>query len=189
MLLCHSTRSSSHQSSGHFPGTLSTTKPRTHKGKEVWCVSRAVNPPHTQDGSEHLCQALRSPQSCPRISYLDAHVGVVDVHLGPQVFADPLLPQELFQELGAVLEVVPTDSPLPGLAILQAWGVVAGAALHAPGAARPRQRVRQGRRGHGVQEGCFLKTCTGEGFGTWERQERHLPASPACPGVKPEHNN
>lgn len=83
----------------------------------------------------------------------------MDVHLGPQVFADPLLPQELLQELGAVLEVVPADAPLPGLAVLQAGGVVAGAALHAPRAARLGHGVRQPRRGDGVQEGCLLETC------------------------------
>lgn len=72
----------------------------------------------------------------------------MDVHLGPQIFPDPLLTQELFQELGAVFEVVPTHTPLPGLAVLQVWGVVAGAALHAPRAARSGQGVGKRCRRH-----------------------------------------
>lgn len=89
----------------------------------------------------------------------------MDVHLGPQVFANPLLTQEFFQELGAVFEVVSTNAPLPGLAVLQVWGVVTGAALHAPSTTRSGQGVSKSRRGHRIEEGSFLKTCTGERLG------------------------
>jgi len=89
----------------------------------------------------------------------------VDVHLGPQVFANPLLTQEFFQELGAVFEVVSTNAPLPGLAVLQVRGVITGAALHAPSTACSGQGVGEGCRGHCIEEGSFLKTCTGEGLG------------------------
>lgn len=83
-------------------------------------------------------------------AHLDAHVGVVGVCPGPQVFASSLGPQEVAQKLGAVLEVVAAHAPLPGLPALQAWGVIAGAALHASGAASPGQRVGEGSRGHRV---------------------------------------
>lgn len=89
----------------------------------------------------------------------------MDVHLGPQVFANPLLTQEFLQKLGAVFEVVSTNTPLPGLAVLQVRGVVAGATLHAPSAARAGQGVRESGGGHCVEEGSFLKTCTGEELG------------------------
>lgn len=60
------------------------------------------------------------------------HIDIMGVDVGPQVLADPLLAQELLEELGAVLQIIPTDAPLPGLAVLQAGRVVARAALHAP---------------------------------------------------------
>lgn len=66
----------------------------------------------------------------------------MEIDVGPQVLVDTFLAQELFEELCAVLQIIPTDSPLPGLAMLQAGRVVARAALHAPRAAGFCQRVR-----------------------------------------------
>lgn len=105
-------------------------------------------------------------------AHLDAHVGVVGVYPCPQVFASSLGPQEVVQELGAVLEVVAAHAPLPGLPALQAWRVITGATLHAPGAAGPGQSVREGGRGHRVQESRLLETWAGprgdrEGGGEW----------------------
>lgn len=54
------------------------------------------------------------------------------VDLGTQVLADPFLPQEFLEKISAVFEVVPAYAPLPGLAVLQTRGIVAGAALHTP---------------------------------------------------------
>lgn len=54
----------------------------------------------------------------PGSAHLDAHVGVMSICLCPQVFAFSLGPQEVAQELGAVLEVVATHTPLPGLPAL-----------------------------------------------------------------------
>lgn len=69
----------------------------------------------------------------------------MSVDLGTQVLADPFLPQELLEKLGAVFQIVPTYAPLPGLAVLQTRRIVTGAALHASRAARFGQRMRQGR--------------------------------------------
>lgn len=122
---------------------------------------------------------LRATWVC---AHLDAHVGVVGICPCPQVLASSLGPQEVAQELGAVLEVVAAHAPLPGLPALQAWRVIAGAALHAPSAAGPGQSVREGGRGHCIQEGCLLETWAGhrgirEGGGEWAQR---LPA--AVPG-------
>lgn len=92
-------------------------------------------------------------------------MGVVGICPSPQVFASSLGPQEVVQELGAVLEVVAAHAPLPGLPALQARRVIAGAALHAAGAAGPGQRVREGSRGHRIQEGRLLET--------WARPQRN----------------
>lgn len=74
-------------------------------------------------------------------AHLDAHVGVVGVCPCPQVLVSSLGPQEVAQKLGAVLEVVTTHAPLPGLPALQPRRVITGAALHAPSAAGPGQGV------------------------------------------------
>lgn len=79
------------------------------------------------------------------------------VHLGPQVLADPLLAEELLEELGAVFQVVAADPPLPRLPVLDAGGVVAGAPLHAARAARLGEGVGQRRGGHRQQEGGLLE--------------------------------
>lgn len=89
----------------------------------------------------------------------NSHIDVVGVDLSPQVLADPLLAQELLEELGAVLQVVAADAPLPGLAVLDAWRVVARAPLHAARAAGLGQRVAQRGRGDGQQEGRLLECC------------------------------
>lgn len=74
----------------------------------------------------------------------DADINVVRVYLGTQVLADSFLPQELLEKLGAVFQIVPAYTPLPGLAVLQTRRIVAGAALHTSRTARFGQRVRQG---------------------------------------------
>lgn len=112
-------------------------------------------------------------------AHLDAHVGVVSVCPCPQVFASSLGPQEVAQELGAVLEVVAAHAPLPGLPALQARRVVAGAALHAPGAAGPRQSVGEGGRGHRVQEGRLLETWAGEQNKGYVNPRTQLGSRPA----------
>lgn len=75
------------------------------------------------------------------MTYPNPNIDIMGVNMGPQVLADPLLAQELFEELGAVLQIISTDTPLPSLAVLQAGRVVARAALHAPRAASFRQCV------------------------------------------------
>lgn len=102
-------------------------------------------------------------------AHLDAHVCVVGICPRPEVFASSLGPQEVAQELGAVLKVVATHAPLPGLPTLQAGRVVTGAALHATGTAGPGQGVGEGGRGYRVQEGRLLKAWAGhrEGGGEW----------------------
>lgn len=82
------------------------------------------------------------------LTHPNSDVDVVGVDLGPQVLADPLLAQELLEELGAVFQVVAADPPLPGLSMLDAGGVVARAPLHPARAACFGQRVGQRRRGH-----------------------------------------
>lgn len=67
--------------------------------------------------------------------YLDAHICVMDVHLGPQIFPNLLLAQEILQEPDAILEVVTTHTPLPGFAVLQVRGIITGTALHSPSTA------------------------------------------------------
>ena len=92
------------------------------------------------------------------MTYLHAHVGVVHVHARTQVLVGALA-QEVLDKLVAVLEVVSAAAPLPGLAVLQVGGLVAGAALHAAGAAGLGHGVRQARRGDGVQEGGLFEAC------------------------------
>lgn len=94
-------------------------------------------------------------------AHLDAHMGVVGICPRPEVFASSLGPQEVAQELGAVLKVVATHAPLPSLPTLQAGRVVTGAALHAPGTAGPGQSVGECGRRYRVQEGCLLETWAG----------------------------
>ncbi len=79
------------------------------------------------------------------------------VDLGPQVLADPLLAQELLEELGAIFQVVTADPPLPRFPVLDARGVVACAPLHAARAARFGERMGERRRGHCQQEGSLLE--------------------------------
>ena len=79
------------------------------------------------------------------------------VDLRPEVLADPLLAQELLEELSAVFQVVPADPPLPGLAVLQAGGVVTRAPLHPARAARLGQGVGERRRRHRQQERRLLE--------------------------------
>jgi hypothetical protein len=64
------------------------------------------------------------------LTHPDSDVNVVGVDLRPQVFADPLLAQELLEKFGAVFQVVTADPPLPCLAMLYSWGVIARASLH-----------------------------------------------------------
>lgn len=91
----------------------------------------------------------------------NSDVDVVGVDLSPQVLADPLLAQELLEELGAVFQVVAADAPLPRLAVLDAWRVVARAPLHPARAAGLGQRVGQRGGGDGQQEGGLLECCVG----------------------------
>lgn len=100
----------------------------------------------------------------------------------PEVFASSLGPQEVAQELGAVLEVVATHAPLPGLPTLQAGRVVAGAALHATGTAGPGQSVGEGGRGYRVQEGRLLKTWAGHHEDPAGRRRVGLEAVPGEQG-------
>lgn len=95
----------------------------------------------------------------------NSDVDVVGVDLSPQVLADPLLAQELLEELGAVFQVVAADAPLPRLAVLDARGVVARAPLHPARAAGLGQRVAQRGGGHGQQEGGLLECCVRWGGG------------------------
>lgn len=104
----------------------------------------------------------------------NSDVDVVGVDLSPQVLADPLLAQELLEELGAVFEVVSADAPLPRLAVLDARGVVARAPLHPARAAGFGQRVGQRGGGHGQEEGGLLEGCVrgsgGRGAGGVQKQ-------------------
>lgn len=95
-------------------------------------------------------------------AHLDAHVGVVSVSSCPQVLTSSLGPQEVAEELGAVLQIVTTHPPLPGLPALQAWGVITGATFHAPSTAGSGQRMREGSCRHCIQEGSLLEACAGE---------------------------
>lgn len=95
-------------------------------------------------------------------AYLDAHVGVVGVSSSPQVLASSLGPQEVTEEFGAVLEIVTTHTPLPGLPALQAWGVITGATFHAPSTAGSGQCMREGSCRHCIQEGRLLEACAGK---------------------------
>lgn len=87
----------------------------------------------------------------------NSDVDVVRVDLSPHVLADPLLAEELLQELGAVLQVVAADPPLPRLAMLDAGGVVARAPLHPARAARFGEGMGQRRGRHCQQEGSLLE--------------------------------
>lgn len=60
----------------------------------------------------------------------NSNVDVVGVNLSPEVFADPLLAEELLEELGAIFQVVATDPPLPRFSMLDAGGIVTCASLH-----------------------------------------------------------
>lgn len=113
-----------------------------------------------------------APRLCTQqCTHLDAHVGVMGIYPRPQVFASSLGPQEIVQELGAILEIVATHAPLPGLPALEARGVITRAPLHAASAAGPGQSVREGGRGHRIQEGRLLETWARgwdqEGEGEW----------------------
>lgn len=85
-----------------------------------------------------------SINTAPLYTHLHAHVSVVHVHAGTQVLIGAFA-QEVLDKLVAVLEVVATAAPLPGLSVLQVWGFIAGATLHPPSAARL---------GHGVSQAC-----------------------------------
>lgn len=87
----------------------------------------------------------------------NSNVDVVCIHLSPQVLADPLLAKELLEKLGAIFQVVATDSPLPRFSMLDAGGVVTCAPLHSPWAARFGKRMGQRSRGHCQQEGSLLE--------------------------------
>lgn len=97
--------------------------------------------------------------SASATTHPNSDVDVVGVDLSPQVLADPLLAQELLEELGAVFQVVAADAPLPRLAVLDAWRVVARAPLHPARAAGLGQRVGQRGGGDGQQEGGLLECC------------------------------
>lgn len=99
--------------------------------------------------------------SASATTHPNSDVDVVGVDLSPQVLADPLLAQELLEELGAVFQVVAADAPLPRLAVLDAWRVVARAPLHPARAAGLGQRVGQRGGGDGQQEGGLLECCVG----------------------------
>lgn len=88
----------------------------------------------------------------------NSNVDVVGVDLSPQILADPLLAEELLEKLGAVLQVVAADPPLPRLSVLDAGGVVACAPLHSTRAARFGERVGQRSGGHRQEEGRLLET-------------------------------
>lgn len=88
--------------------------------------------------------------------YLHANIGVVHVHPGTEIFVGPLA-QEVLDKLVAVLKVVSTAAPLPGLAVLQVWGLVTGAALHAARAAGLGHGMGQASRGDGIQKGRLLE--------------------------------
>lgn len=60
----------------------------------------------------------------------DTNVDVVSIDLRPKVFADPLLAEKLFEELGTVFQVVSTDPPLPRFSVLDPGGVITCAPLH-----------------------------------------------------------
>lgn len=81
----------------------------------------------------------------------------MEIHPGSQVLVG-LPPQELLDELVAVFQVVTTATPLPGLAVLQVGGLVAGAALHPARTARFGHRMCQPCRRNGVEEGRLLET-------------------------------
>lgn len=110
-------------------------------------------------------------------AHLDAHMGVVGVSSRPQVLASSLGPQEVAEELGAVLQIVATHPPLPGLPALQAWGIIAGTTFHAPSTAGSGQRMREGSRRHCVEEGRLLEACAGE-------KEAQRPAAASPPKVE-----
>lgn len=94
------------------------------------------------------------PPFCP--ACLHTHEVVVEIHPGTQVLAGAPS-QELLNKLAAVLEVVTTAAPLPGLPVLQVRRFITGTPLHAAGAAGLGQSVRQAGRGDGIQEGCLLE--------------------------------
>lgn len=85
-----------------------------------------------------------SSNTAPLHTHLHAHVSVVHVHAGTQVLVGAFA-QEVLDKLVAVLQVVSTAAPLPGLAVLQVWCFITGATLHPPGATRL---------GHGVSQAC-----------------------------------
>lgn len=85
------------------------------------------------------------------------NVDVLGIDLSPQVFADLLLAKELFEELGAVFQVVTADPPLPRFPMLDAGGFVARAPLHSARATRFGKCMGQCGGGHGQQKGSLLK--------------------------------
>lgn len=95
---------------------------------------------------------LRSSRTHP-----NSDIDVLGVHLSPQVLADLLLAQELFEKLGAVFQVVAADAPLPRFPMLDAGGFVTRAPLHSARAAGFGQRVGQRGRRHRQQKGRLLE--------------------------------
>lgn len=89
----------------------------------------------------------------------NSNVDVLSINLSPQVFADLLLAQELFQELGAVFQIVAADPPLPRFPMLDAGGFVTRAPLHSAWAARFGERVSQSSRRHRQQKRSLLERC------------------------------
>lgn len=108
---------------------------------------------------------LQHQRSSERAAFRSSHthpnsnIDVLGINLSPQVFADLLLAQELFEKLGAVFEVVAADPPLPRFPMLDAGGFVTRAPLHSARAARFGKRVGQRCRRHCQQEGSLLKRC------------------------------
>lgn len=90
-------------------------------------------------------------------TYFHAHICIVHVHACTQVFVGAFA-QEVLDKLVGIFEVVSTASPLPRLAVLQVWGLITRAALHASRAASFGQRMSQARGGDSIQEGCLFKS-------------------------------
>lgn len=97
------------------------------------------------------------PLSSALHTHPDSNVDVLGIDLSPQVFADLLLAQELFQELGAVFQIVAADPPLPRFPMLDAGGLVTRAPLHSARATRFGKCMSQCSRGHGQEEGGLFE--------------------------------
>lgn len=98
------------------------------------------------------------------------------IHQSPQVLADPLLAEELFEKLGAVFQVVTTDPPLPRFPMLDPGGIVTSAPLHSTWAARFGKCMGQCCRGHSQQECSLLESC-GRGIRGGGRKEKIFKAT------------